>query len=117
MGAIIPKCDFSQLTKLDDLFLHYQVHQEEAKANNTAISLADFLYIHFVSGDEHEHNNSENHQKLPLQTISSGAVLYCHAPTLENTLPIFPSKVFHKIEETSIKKDIITALFRPPIFC
>ncbi|MFT4762423.1 MAG: hypothetical protein ACI9XO_002999 [Paraglaciecola sp.] len=77
LGPYLPKGDFNQLLKFNDLQAHSVLHQSEAIAAGQTISFSDFLYLHFVDGDEHQHENEDDHERLPfhnrlyLQTYSS----------------------------------------------
>lgn len=75
-GACIPKCDFSQIGQLDDLLEHFELHQQEARKSGLRISFREFLYIHFIEGDEHQHPNENEHQDLPLYSVSSSILLF-----------------------------------------
>jgi len=76
IGACIPNCDFSQIGQLNDLLEHYELHQTEALELGIELSFTEFLYIHFIEGDEHQHQNENNHRNLPLYSISSGIMLF-----------------------------------------
>lgn len=76
IGACIPQCDFSQIGQLDDLLEHYDLHQDEALKLGSEISFAEFLYIHFIEGDEHHHPNDSEHHNLPLNSISCEMILF-----------------------------------------
>lgn len=76
IGACIPRCDFSQMGQLNNLLEHYKLHQKEAIESGLSISFNEFLYIHFVEGDEHQHQNENEHQNLPLYSISGGILLF-----------------------------------------
>ena len=76
LGACLPKGDFSQLLKFNDLQEHYVLHQNEAVAAGTGISFSKFLYLHFIDGGEHQHENENNHNNLPFQNITSSITCY-----------------------------------------
>ena len=75
MGALIPHSDLSQLMKIKALSEHFQIHQLEARQNGVDFSFSDFIYEHFVTGDEHEHEESDHdshHEDLPCKQLSPG---------------------------------------------
>ena len=67
----MPLNDFRQLANLSFMVEHYQLHVEEAKAEGLAFSVADFIYLHYISPDNHTHEMPVNHDDLPLKNISS----------------------------------------------
>ena len=76
---------------------HYALHQAEADKMNQALSFTDFLYMHFIEGDDHEHSSGDEHQDLPLHTISSGMMMF-----MEQTTEV------HNIQKICFQNDIIT---------
>lgn len=64
LGSFIPKSDFSQFTKIDNLFQHYELH----KSTDPDLSFAAFLYLHLFE-EEHEHEDTDQHENLPLKEI------------------------------------------------
>ena len=114
LGALIPRCDFSQLLKITDLLEHYALHQQEAEAMGEACSFTEFLYLHFVSSDDHQHNQQNEHEQLPLQNLSSSILLYLTdisvithwlIPYNETSLPAY---------KVALQPAVITDIFRPP---
>ena len=68
----MPRADFSQFEHFGDMRDHYQLHVEEAKENQEIFTFWDFVYLHFLSPDEHSHSNhGDDHRNLPLQIVSS----------------------------------------------
>lgn len=116
IGAIIPRSDFSQMGQLDNLLKHYELHQSEAQNVGSSISFMQFLYIHFVSGDEHQHPNENEHHNLPLYSISSGMILFFEE------LGSLSHNIYNEIRKTEITSYIIFYLnpfinqvFHPPL--
>jgi len=116
IGAMIPHSDFSQLKQINELSEHYEVHKSEALLAGDDIDLWDFLYIHFISGDEHEHDNAD-HEDLPFKQFTSGQNFYSSSP--ENTINLnalallrddisFYSKLF-------FDEAFLASIFQPPI--
>src|SRR4051812_9729015 len=72
LGSLLPHADYTELTKLPDLYEHYQTHLQRSGGQ---LSLASFLLMHYA--DRH-HQQSENHEKLPFQHSHScmGIVFY-----------------------------------------
>lgn len=113
LGACIPNCDFSQLWKLNDLMEHFELHQEEAQAAGETINFSEFLYSHFIDGDDdHDHEEEDNHENLPFQTIASSIVL-CVDSNQE-----MPSTFKYGLSETAlpIYSSILLAGFTFDIF-
>lgn len=76
-GALIPKTDFNQFSKLPDLLDHYQLHAVEAQENGDDFSVLDFIYLHYISPDDHTHGEPFDHSKLPFKSINA-IVLACN---------------------------------------
>lgn len=65
-GSLLPRSDFSQLWKLDDLISHYQLHEGQE-------GIAAFLWEHLTNPNGHEHSDQgTEHQGLPLQSLGDG---------------------------------------------
>ncbi|MFK7933731.1 MAG: hypothetical protein AB8G22_09485 [Saprospiraceae bacterium] len=112
-GAGIPKGDFSQLTKINDLMEHYQLHQEEATALGEAITFVDFLYLHFITGEEHQHDTEDDHNNLPLQQFATTTFLLTATEfSCGLSLPLTPSV---KQEIIAIfSSEVVAPLYHPP---
>lgn len=116
IGACFPHCDFSQWLKVDDLMEHYALHKEQAREQNKEITLSDFLYSHFVDGDEHEGNHQDQHDDIPLQHLSATGSSYVIAavefPFLwEDTLK---QKGKMPTDVKAYSFDYFTSHFQPP---
>lgn len=116
IGACIPNCDFSQLLKLGNLMEHYDEHQEEALAIGETISFSEFLYIHFIDGDEHQHENEDHHENLPLQNITSPITFYLaiNLPSLNTTTKVFTKTVL-PFYPSILQDELASNIFHPPI--
>lgn len=66
IGALIPGADFSQLSKLPELYSHYVVHLNEEKS-----SFLEFVVVHYFDLSEHQSDQPHDHHKLPFQNINS----------------------------------------------
>ena len=71
IGSLIPNSDFSQLTRVPDMLEHYELHQQEVMNLNIEISFWEFLKIHFITPDGHEHEGNDDHQNCPFQSFCS----------------------------------------------
>jgi len=114
LGALMPKTDFSQFARFGDLLEHYQLHQEEASLVGESISFSAFLYLHFVDGDEHQHEQESEHNNLPFQNNLSSLSLYLISS--EANIPFSPSPIVVSLPHyTSFySKDIHADIFHPP---
>ena len=114
LGACIPKGDFSQLLKFNNLLEHYKLHQEEVRIIGKTVSFSSFLYLHFIDGDEHQHDDEDDHKTLPFQNISSSITFYI---TSSPTTPISSSdftKQVTPLSSTLLQEDISFDIFHPP---
>lgn len=116
LGALLPKSDFSQLLKVNDLLEHYALHQQEAEAVGEVCVFTEFLYLHFVSNDDHQHDQQDEHEQLPLQSLSSSILLclidvavtaHCLVPHNTASLPAY---------QAALQPLALTDIFRPPIY-
>ena len=117
IGACIPRCDFSQLMHIDDLVDHYQLHVVEAETAGGSITVSEFLYIHFISGEEHDHESPADHDQLPMQQFAQTMTMHTasldfHMGSSETTIVldnIFPgTTTFISVEDSK-------GIFHPPI--
>ena len=86
LGSFIPGSDFSQLCQLDDAYQHFQEHLLEAKEKAAVFDIWDFLWLHYISGTDHDPNQEHNHDDLPLKVFSGSNPFI----PLE-VIPLFPS--------------------------
>lgn len=115
IGACMPRTDFSQLMYIDDLIEHYKLHKEEAFQIGETISFHSFLYLHFIEGDEHEHDQDSHHDNLPCKTISTSSTLIAFDLTpvegiLETTYPDQPEQLCGMLSEGTVHD-----IFHPPV--
>ena len=61
LGSLLPHADYTELSKLSDLYEHYQLHQRQS---NGQLGLADFLALHYTN---QAHQQSEDDVQLPFQ--------------------------------------------------
>lgn len=115
IGACVPNCDFSQIGQLDDLLEHYELHQKETLELGTELSFAEFLYLHFIERDGHQHQNETEHQNLPFNCISSGIILFFNQFIgTENLIPQGIGKKTVTYLNTFYTNPCINQIFHPP---
>lgn len=116
LGSLLPQSDFSQLRRLPQLFAHYDVHIEQAADQGTTLSFGEFLFIHFIHPDQHQHGDN-SHQELPLQHIGTG---YIAALPSVSAIPM-PSHEVSLLQAPSFavkigfSRDFTGMILRPPI--
>ena len=71
MGSMMPGTDFGQLANVLFMVDHYKVHKAEANQLNQEFGITDFIYLHYISPDEHTHDFPVDHNNLPLKSVSS----------------------------------------------
>lgn len=69
-GSLMPKTDFGQIDNVLFMMDHYNLHKQEAKILNEDFDVWDFVYLHYISPDDHTHDNPVDHQELPFKSIS-----------------------------------------------
>ena len=115
IGSLIPRSDFSQLMHISDLVGHYETHQKLAKQQNVDFDFLDFVKAHFLSSDNHQHENSED-QNHSCQSIQV-SVLLSFPDNLNTfndiTFPSFTQKVIFSSEK--YLSDFIEKIIHPPI--
>ena len=117
LGALIPKSDFSQITQLDDLMSHYALHQQEARLANQEMSFWNFLYIHFITGDEHQHEDSQQHENLPLKKISNAVFVFLDLHEASQEKLKHPhTTLVNSFYQKFFSKDFTYSIFHPPAY-
>ena len=117
IGACFPKCDFSQIGHIDDLWSHYQLHRSESLMCGNELSFLDFLYQHFVEGDQDHHQEDDNQDQLPFQSIASGMTLFLNASDLIiPSLPIPQHRNPIAFESNLISDPFLNPILQPPSF-
>lgn len=117
LGACFPGFDMSQLVKMVNLMEHYELHQDEAEAIGETLSFLEFMVIHYVDFDNHEHEGEDNHDKLPFQSSSTSLILYCQSIDWEEThSDSNPTQQEHWHCSDFHSNDFQKGVFRPPIF-
>ena len=71
VGSMIPNSDFSQLTRIPDMLEHYELHLEEIGDLDIEFTFWEFVKIHFITPDDHEHDDNDEHQNCPFQSFCS----------------------------------------------
>ena len=74
-GALMPLNDFSQLANIPYLIDHFNLHVKEAQEIGEDFTIVDFIYLHYISPDEHVHDTPYNHEDLPLKNINSSVTM------------------------------------------
>ena len=116
-GSLIPNTDFSQLTRIPDMLEHYELHQEEFADAEIDFSFWEFLRIHFVSPNGHEHEGNDGHQTFPFQSFCSSITFVFSAATVfisETAPPISSGKLFY--ENAFYLNGFVTTEIQPPSF-
>ncbi len=76
IGSFIPKTDFSQLLHISDMVEHYQLHKKNAAAQGQEFCWVEFVKAHVLPSQEHEHDESGNHEKIPCQSPHVSVLLF-----------------------------------------
>ena len=117
LGALMPRCDFGQLSKVNNLFQHYSLHRQSVATEGQELSFFDFLYVHFVEGNQHQHGNPGEHQNLPMHNISSSMTLYHHSTDLVfQKRPVTVTRTDLPLYQNTILAGVRTEIFHPPLF-
>ena len=114
IGALLPRCDFSQLAQMDDLLRHYELHQVEAAQMNIQFTFWDFLALHFVTGEDHNHEQGNEHDQLPFQSFSTSLTLFLENPILPTeNVSCFP-QVKTSFLDLLADQGVLRFTFHPP---
>lgn len=112
---MMPRSDFNQLFHLSELLEHYSLHKEIAEAEQSQMSVISFLYIHFVVGDDHTHDDHQGHNNLPFQSFSAAINYFLQPASIAyvSNDSVFVQQSFLKIYGF-YKRDMFCDIFRPP---
>lgn len=114
-GALIPQSDFSQIAQIDDLIRHYRIHQAEADALNQKLSFWDFLYLHFGTEEEHQHENPQAHDNLPLKKIAPSHTFFLDVKvSLSSEMVYAICDAFTSFYKASLEIEFVYSFFHPP---
>lgn len=111
-GVYTPAVD---LLKLPFLLAHYQEHRQE----NTAISLLDFLRLHYFSAHERS-MDLDKHRQLPFKKgeCSLTSLSVPALPLVERSLPEVPSFfapiIFCADVDENFASAYLTCIWQPP---
>ncbi len=72
LGGFLPRMDFSQLLYLADAVEHFHCHQLEMESEGEDFSWIDYLFLHFINPDTHQHQDHHEHDQLPLHQFAQG---------------------------------------------
>ena len=117
IGGLIPNSDFSQLVRIPDMMEHFQLHQEELADSGLELSFWDFIKIHFISPNGHEHDGDEHHQNCPFQSFCSSTTFVFTSFT--TTLPEVVSSLFSNAlayQNAFYLKGFVNTETQPPSF-
>lgn len=114
LGSFLPQTDFSQLLKLNKLMEHYDFHVEQAQAQGDVFSFGEYLCIHFIHPDQHEHNDS-SHNDLPLHTFSGGLTMIALQTGFHLPVPSSSSSPTSFATQQWHSQNFLGMLLRPPI--
>lgn len=114
MGAMMPKTDFNQLSRISFLIEHYQIHKQEAELKSEDFGVWDFIYLHYISPDDHVHDFPVDHNELPFKNITI-SVLFAN---VESVIDVVEERVlgFKKnYAHTGLSDRLVNQfLLRPP---
>ncbi len=116
IGACIPNSDFGQLMHIDDLAIHYSQHKAEAEAIGENITFYEFLYLHFISEDDHDHDTPTDHGSLPLQNIVSPISLFLVSHVIQDITQVLDPIIESRFARPILSYDIVETkgIFHPP---
>ena len=114
LGSFLPQSDFSQLLKVSKLMEHYDFHLEQAAAEGQDFSFGEYLWIHFVQPDNHEHED-DSHQDLPLQTFSGSTSIEIVATDFTLNLPPPNQEETRFSTQSWVSQSSLRTILRPPI--
>ncbi len=115
LGSLMPGMDFVQLAKVSTMLAHYQTHQAEAKLANESTSFFDYIKVHLIAPDGHEHSDFDHHQ-LPYQSLTTTMLVV----KLHETIRFSSSDIETYNEHdfyytTSSSLELESTIFHPPI--
>ena len=115
-GALMPRTDFGQLSNLKYLVDHYTLHVEEAKEKNEEFDVFDFIYLHYISPDDHTHDEPVDHNKLPFKSVSSSINFVNQESGLQDSFEYENSFVSVLNERVKAFTDsfVVLTLLQPP---
>lgn len=117
IGSFIPKTDFSQLLHVADMLEHYQLHKNEAVAQGQDFCIVDFIKAHVLPSEEHDHDDTEDHENVPCQSPHVSVLLFSMDAKFDNSDISFPTV----LNELSFQNNFyltgfIKSLIQPPSF-
>ncbi len=116
IGSAFPQTDFGQLSKMANLWEHYQVHLAEAEETGEQLSIKDFLALHFFDSDDHSHPLENDHQELPFQSISLFVSFIFEGISLPEMSPIVSFSPALPMPQDLFSSGFLKRIFQPPIF-
>lgn len=69
--GLLPQLDGSQLTRVGQLWQHFDQHRTELTDTGGELSFLDFLYEHYLAPEQHDHPDRSQHEQLPFQHFGS----------------------------------------------
>jgi hypothetical protein len=94
LGSLFPGMDYSQLTRLPNLYFHFQEHQSSSLLMEETESISDFLIAHFWSTKDHHQQDIAGHAhgNLPLSVLSGS---FHFVPTQQAWVLLVSSEAVH----------------------
>lgn len=117
IGSLIPNSDFSQLARIPDMVKHYELHQEEIANLDVEFSFWEFLIIHFISPNDHEHDGDDEHKNCPFQSFCFSITFVFSNTSIfipEIDVPLYSGNLFY--ENAFYLNGFVTTEIQPPSF-
>ena len=111
---LLGNTELHEVLRFPHLFEHYLLHKQDEKNQ----SFLTFLYLHYASGQEHEHQQNE-HEKLPLKTkdcikLSPNVVLFSFIPYSLVSEDFHHLKKSIRFKKIFLSKLINGSIWQPP---
>jgi len=115
LGSLMPGMDFVQLAKVGTMLAHYNTHLAEAKLANESTSFFDYVKVHLIAPDGHEHSDFDHHQ-LPYQSLTNTMLVVKLHDTIQfssSDIEPYSERNFHYTTSSSL--ELKSTIFHPPI--
>lgn len=116
VGGLLPRSDFSQLLHAQDLLNHYDLHVIEAVQEGKTFTVQDFLWVHFIQPDGHEHSSDHDaHHNLPGYSCNTSfLMLALELPIIQDYFKIKIADLPNFFHNSLFLKGFLSTLFHPP---
>ena len=117
IGSFIPKTDFSQLLHVSDMLEHYQLHKKTAVVQGQDFCVVEFIKAHILPAEEHDHDESEEHENMPCQSPHVSVLLFAidiKSNVSDISFPTFFNEL--SFQNNFYLKGFIKSLIQPPSF-